>query len=611
MNFKKTSPAGVFVRYTAGLRRYFILAVLTAAVSIFANFLLPKVVGFTVDSIIGNQVPDLPPILTVLYNAAGGRAGLRANLILCAGLVALCAVVAGIFNYFSQMSVAKCAEGFSKNLRDTLYQQTQYLPFAWHTENLTGDIIQRCTSDVETVRSFISKQLIEVVRTILLIVMALLILFPINVPLAAITAAFIPVILIYTFIFCGRVSRQFLKADEAEGDLMVQVQENLTGIRVVRAFGREAYEARRFNEKNDELTKNWVDLGYTLGLYWGIGDIVCAAQLLAVVSAGAYMAASGYITLGDLLVFISYTLTIGGPVRQMGRTLSEMSKMNVSLGRICAILNTEPEPNLPAAGQPPVDGDIVFQDVCFAYTPDTPEVLHHLNFTVRRGTVCGILGATGSGKSSITYLLSRLYEPTSGRITIGGRDIREIDQHHLRRNVGLVLQEPFLFSKTIFENIDITAQSGDLDRVRACARAAAIDDDIMSFPNGYNTIVGERGVTLSGGQKQRIAIARTLMQQTPIMIFDDSMSSLDTETDARVQHALYTNTAGATVLLISHRISTLMHADQILVLENGAIRELGTHCELLEKGGLYRRIYDLQNAGEKGGVYGASRHWEN
>jgi ATP-binding cassette subfamily B protein len=365
----------------------------------------------------------------------------------------------------------------------------------------------------------------------------------------------------------------------------------------VRAFGREKFETERFDRYNDTLADKWIALGRTLGVYWGVGDIVSAAALLAVITAGAYLAASGTISLGAFLVFLSYEQAISGPIRGMGRTLSEMSKTGVSLTRLLEILAAPTETPEPGALRPPLDRDIVFDSVRFSYG-DNP-VLKNLSFTARGGTTLGILGATGSGKSTITYLLNRLYDlpEGGGRITIGGVDLREIDRAYLRRGVGIVLQEPFLFSKTILENIEVAAERrGDLDAAREKAKIAAVDADIMGFRHGYDTVVGERGITLSGGQKQRVAIARTLMLGAPILVFDDSMSNLDMETDARIRDALRENTAGATVLLISHRISTLMAADNILVLSDGRVAEAGAHRELLAQNGLYRRVYELQSA---------------
>ncbi len=587
-------------RFAVGSRRYFVLAVLAAVLSILFTFLMPQIVGFTVDSVIGAKETALPAFLNGLYEKIGGRGFLRANIILCAASVAACSALASVFGYFNRLGTAKGTERFIKRLRDTLFSHIQRLPFSWHTENRTGDIIQRCTYDVDIAQRFISMQLIEVVRTILLVTLALVIMFSMNALIAAIALGFMPLIVGYSMGFFSKIAVRFREADEAEGALLAHVQENLTGVRVVRAFGRERFEVDNFDEKNKTFIDKWISLGYTLGVFWGIGDIVSSGELLVMTAAGTLLSVTGRITLGEFLVFLSYTTTLMWPIRQLGHILSEMSKTSVSLRRIQDILDTPVEEDEPAAQKPPLDRDIVFENVSFAYGGQL--VLKDLSFTVKSGSTFGILGATGAGKSTITYLLNRLYDlpENGGCIKIGGVDIRDIDRRYLRRGVGLVLQEPFLFSKSVFENIDITAGNGDIGPVRKSAATAALDESIMAFPHGYDTIVGERGVTLSGGQKQRVAIARTLMTGAPIMVFDDSMSSVDMETDAKIRDALRENTEDATVILISHRISTLMHADTIMVLKDGRIAEIGPHSALVEKGGIYKRVYDLQSgtAGE-------------
>ena len=368
----------------------------------------------------------------------------------------------------------------------------------------------------------------------------------------------------------------------------------MTGVRVVRAFGREQFEKEKFEKRLNVFTDKWVDLGYTLGFFWGIGDFATAAQLLAVVCTGAYLGAIGELTLGNFLAFVTYTQSIAWPVRSLGRTLSEMSKTGVSIRRLQEILNAKTEDHLPAALKPDLNGDIVFDHVSFSY--GGIPVLKDVSFTVKHGSTVGILGATGSGKSTITYLLNRLYDldPDGGRITISGIDVREMDLAWLRTQVGLVLQEPFLFSKTIRENIDIANGHSPIEKIRAAAKTAQVDADIMAFPNGYDTVVGERGVTLSGGQKQRVAIARALMSGSPILVFDDSMSAVDMETDAAIRTSLAARTSGQTVLMISHRINTLKTADWILVLEDGQITDAGTHDALIGRDGLYRRVYQMQ-----------------
>ena len=591
---KKNSLIKLLARTMRGSYIYFIAALLSAAVSILFSFLLPRVVGYTVDSVIGTYEKTLPTFLQKLVESLGGREGLLEKFILCALGVAFCAVISTLFNYISRKTIAHGTEGFTRRLRDDLFRHVQYLPFKWHTENQTGDIIQRCTSDVDTIKRFVSVQLIDVVRTAVLLIIAFIMMFRLDTKMAVVCGIFVPVILLYTMIFFRQIAKKFLHCDEAEGDLMVKVQENLTGVRVVRAFGRERYEIDTFDKKCDVYSDSWTSLGYTMGIYWGIGDIVSALQLLAVVAAGAFFAAKGEITLGDMLIFISYTQTIAGPVRQLGRVMSEMSKTGVAIGRINEIFSAEAEKEPKDALTPPMDKDITFKNVTFSY--GDRDVLKDLSFTVPAGSVFGILGGTGSGKSTLTYILNRLYElpEGSGSIEIGGVDIRNISLYHLRKNVGLVLQEPFLFSKTIFENIDIAAKTGELEKVRESAETAAVDRDITAFTAGYDTVVGERGVTLSGGQKQRVAMARTLMLKSPIVVFDDSMSNLDMETDAQIREALRKGTGSATVIIISHRISTLMQADNILVLEDGKCAELGSHAQLMKNDGIYRRIYEIQ-----------------
>ncbi len=591
---KKNSLTKLLLRTMRGSYGLFIIALAASAVSILFSFLLPQVVGYTVDSVIGTHEKAIPDVLQKLVDALGGREGLLKNFIVCAIGVAVCAVVSTVFNFISRKTLAHGTERFTRKLRDNLFSHVQHLPFSWHTETQTGDIIQRCTSDVETTKRFVSMQLIEVVRTVVLLIIAFIMMFRLDVKMAIVCGIFVPIILGYTMIFFKQIAKKFLHCDEAEGDLMVKVQENLTGVRVVRAFGRERYEIDTFDEKCDIYSNSWTSLGYTMGIYWGLGDVVSALQLLAVVSAGAFFAARGEITLGDMLIFISYTQTIAGPVRQLGRVVSDMSKTGVALQRINEIFDAETEKEPENAKTPPMDRDITFKNVTFSY--DGRDVLKDLSFTIPAGSTFGILGGTGSGKSTITYVLNRLYDlpENGGSIDIGGVDIKEISLPHLRKNVGLVLQEPFLFSKTIFENIDIAAKTGDLEKVRESAGIAAVDKDIMSFTEGYDTVVGERGVTLSGGQKQRVAMARTLMLKSPIMVFDDSMSNLDMETDAQIRSALREGTGNSTVIIISHRISTLMQADRILVLEDGKAAELGSHRELMEKDGIYRRIYEIQ-----------------
>jgi len=599
-----------------GFRWLVVISMAATVGAVFMNFLTPQVFRFTVDSVLGEQPYSLPGPLQNFLDQNGGRDFLRNNLILCAGASMACSVVSGIFN-LCRITMAKASEGMINVLRNRLYAHIQRLPYHWHIRHQTGDIIQRCTSDVEVVRSFLSDQLLEMFRTVFLIVVALVLMFSMNLKLSLIAAAFIPVMLFYSGFFFSKIARNFQKADEAEGALSAAAQENFTGVRVVRAFGRQAYEIDRFRKKNEFFSSLWIKLNYFLAYYWGVGDFVSNLQVLAIIVFGCVEAVNGSITLGEFLVFVSYNSMLVWPVRSLGRILSEMSKTGVSMTRIGEILSAEEETDPDTALTPAMNGDIVFSHVQFDYrgvngeaapseavpaeaapgqTVPGEAVLRDVSFTIKAGSTVGILGGTGSGKSTLMYLLDRLYDlpEGSGSITIGGVDIRSIRRDWLRKNVGFVLQEPFLFSKTIKENIGISAGGGDMAAIRRSAAVACVDEAITEFSQGYDTVVGERGVTLSGGQKQRVAIARMLMQQSPIMIFDDSLSAVDSETDAKIRAALKANTGESTVILISHRITTLMHADQIIVLDKGAVSQIGTHEELAAQDGIYRQIYEIQ-----------------
>ncbi len=512
-------------------------------------------------------------------------------------------ILNGVFLYGRGDLVARSSETFSCRLRDELYSKLQNMTYDYHVKAETGDLIQRCTSDVETVRRFLSMQLVEMGRSVSMVIVALIIMFQMDVGMTLVSAAALPIVFFFALIFFKNVTRVFRQADAMEGELSTVLQENLTGIRVVRAFGRQKFEADKFEQKNSAFRDLINKLNNYLALYWGFADGLCLIQIGIVLVVGAYRAATGSLTLGTLLVFTTYEGMLLWPCRNLGRMLADMGKAQVSLHRIEEILYHPVETQAPGCIQPPIEGDIVFDDVSFGYNKKQ-KVLKHLSFTVKQGQTVAILGATGAGKSTLVHLLQRLYDPDSGRITIGGTDLTTIDKKWLRQHVGIVLQEPYLYSRTIRENVKIVTPGSPDDAMFEATRIASIHEVIESFDHGYDTAVGERGVTLSGGQKQRVAIARTLMQDCPILIFDDSLSAVDTKTDAAIREALNQRKQGITTFIISHRTTTLMQADLILVLEDGRITQQGTHGELLEQPGLYQRVWSIQNALEsemKGG----------
>ena len=586
--------AKLVVRYLRPVAWLFALGLLMSLFSQVFNALIPQIVRVTVDSVLGTEKPQLPAALAGALPIEALRADPAMALVWAAGAVVLFAVLRGFAIFGQRLFLARGSEGFVKGIRDELFSHIQRLPFAWHTAHQTGEMIQRSTSDVEVVRTFVCTQLVEVIRTVILVAVYLYAMFSMNVKLSLVSLAFIPVVALSSGLFYGRIAARFKVADEAEGELTTMVQENLTGVRVVRAFGRESFELGKFNEKNDRFSELWIKLGRVLAVYWASGTLLTCLQVMVILILGVVEAVRGELTLGGFLAFVSYNSTLAWPVRSLGRVLADMSKAGVSMDRVAYILRAEEERELPGAAEAPMDGDIVFSHVSFGY--EGQEVLRDVSFTVPAGSTFAILGGTGSGKSTLVHLLDRLYDlgEGQGEITIGGRDIRLIERGYLRRNIGLVLQEPFLFSRTIRENIAAPRPGAAEAEIRRAAAIACVDEAVTEFADGYDTLVGERGVTLSGGQKQRVAIARMLISGAPVMVFDDSLSAVDSETDAKIRAALRESLGRATVILISHRITTLMQAERILVLENGQVSDIGTHEELISRPGIYREIYDIQ-----------------
>ena len=592
----KTYSRRLLWRFLDGSRALFLLSMTAAALSALADMLSPQIVRLAVDNVLGGKETGLSPLMARFAARLGGLDYLRAHIGVLALVLLGVALMRVLTLYAFRVSNTAAAERLTKTMRDTLFLHIEHLPFAWHMRHHTGDIIQRCTSDIDTLKGFISEQMTSIFRIVVLLVLALVFMARMDGLLTLIALAPVPVILFYSFRFHRKIGDAFLACDENEGKLSSIAQENLTGVRVVRAFGRERQERDRFFQQNRYYTGLWLKLARPMSQYWSTADVLSGTQILLIVVFGSAFCLRGRLTAGAFIAFLSYAAMLTWPVRMLGRMIAEMSKAGVSIDRIAAIMQAEEEKETGRGLRADMGGDIVFEHVSFAYE-NGPEVLHDISFTMKAGTTLGILGGTGSGKSTMMLLLDKLYAlpENGGRITIGGVDIRDIETRHLREHIGMVLQEPYLFSRTIAENIGITQPALDLERIREAARAACLDETVLSFAKGYDTFVGERGVTLSGGQKQRAAIARTLTQDTPILIFDDSLSAVDTETDAKIRAALEARFGSASILLISHRITTLSKADQILVLENGRIVEQGSHEQLKNGGGIYKQICRIQS----------------
>ncbi len=594
-NKKKAGKAAMIFRFLKPCLPLMLTGLFFSAMITVCQAFIPQVIRISVDGILGSDLSKIPEWVKAFLSEETIRENPGKMLTIAALAVILLAAINIAANYYSKVFAAKGSESFVKGMRDQLYDHIQKLPYCWHVKNQTGDIIQRCTSDVDVVRNFVTNQLMEVFRIIFLIVFYMVIMFSMNVKISLIAVSFFPIVILYSGYFFSKIAQHFQEADEAEGILSSVVQENLTGVRVVRAFGRESFERKRFDEKNERFAGLWIYLGKFLSLYWSIGDLITGIQILTVICMGVLFTVDGNLTVGEFIAFVSYNSSMAWPVRSLGRIISEMSKAGVSIERIAYILDEKEEDDRPGVTKPAINKDIVFDNVNFKYE-EGAAVLKDVSFTVPAGKTFAILGNTGSGKSTLVHLLNRLYDLPDGcgKITIGGVDIRDIDRQYLRSQIGMVLQEPFLYSGSIKENVGITKESSAFDDIREACEIACVDSAIDSFTDGYETIVGERGVTLSGGQKQRVAIARMLVEHTPVMIFDDSLSAVDAQTDAMIREALKKRMAGTTVILIAHRITTLMQADCIMVLEDGAVAEMGSHEQLMEHHGIYRKIYDIQ-----------------
>ena len=591
---------GFIKKYLGKLWVKQVLVFLIVIIYTFGNLFSPLMFSFIIDNLIeGKQITS--PIFLFLTNNLGGVDYLRNNLWLAAIVLVLVNVVVGLCIFFRGKLNSEISQQMSQDIRNDLYNNIQLWPYSTLSRSKAGDLIQRCTSDVEVVRQFFSGQLAEVVYAVSITVFANVVLFSINGSLAIYSLVTLPVLFIVSLLFFKSIQKFFTRFDETEAELTTVMQENLSNLRVVRAFNREKYEMDKFSIKNKELSKIDFELINHLGFQWGVGGSLSMAQVLLTTLIGIFFVINNQITIGQFSVFISYQSMIVYPVRSLARLLSNMGKMKVSIERLLEILNEKTE-DIESGKVLDIKGDIKFSHVGFQYDDGTFPVLKDISFSVKPNETLAILGPTGSGKSTLVHLLTGLLDYTEGSITIDSVELKEIQKKCLRKNVGIVLQEPFLFSKTIYDNIKISRKDADKSKVYAAAKIASVHDVISEFSGGYDTLVGEKGVTLSGGQKQRIAIARTIINDCPILIFDDSLSAVDTQTDNEIRKAIKSLRKKCTTIIIAHRISSAQDADHIIVLENGRITQNGNHQQLVNQPGLYKRIYEIQTAMKEGDI---------
>ena len=578
----KKKLAGM-LRMMTGYRSAYVAANLTLAISSLAKTMTYLLLRNFADTILGNTVPFAGTLERTLVWIALGFIGL--------------AVVEGGFAFLSGRLASYSAEGITRRLRNFLFDHIQRLSFAYHSKTPTGDLIERVTSDVDSVRTFFNDQAIGVGRILLLFIINFIAIWLLSWKLALASIIVVPILLVVSVWFFKKVTKAYEAYQEQEAKLSTTLQENLTGVRVVKAFARQAYEMDKFEKDNWEKYLRGKKLLRMHSLFWPLSDILCGLQMLGGFIFAAILAIHGEITVGTYPAYVGLVVWLIWPMRNLGRIIVNTSTGLVSYERLMEITKQEREPLTDGKIQPEgaVRGKIAFEDVSFQYSDGNTDVLKNISFSIQPGQSVALLGSTGSGKTTLVNLLPRFHEYTGGRILLDGMELSDYSRETLRQQIGIVEQEPFLFSRSVGENIAYgVGRAVSQDEIEKAAKAAAVHDVITSFPDGYNTLVGEKGVTLSGGQKQRVAIARTLLKNPRILILDDSTSSVDTETEAEIREALNGLMENRTTFIIAHRIQSVMNADLILVMDKGAIVQMGRHEDLVAQDGMYRQIYNIQ-----------------
>lgn len=584
-----------------GQRLLYVLAVTALVISAALMYIPPLIRMWVIDHVIDNKPIDAPSIVLHAVEALGGTTVLARNLWIAGAAMTITTCLSGLFMFLKGRWSALTAEAVVKSVRERLYDHLQHLPASYHDKAETGDLVQRCSSDVETVRLFLSVSAVDAGRGIIQLAVGIPIMLWVNPAMTIASVVLMPVIVIFSVVFYLLVRHKFKLCDEAEGAMTTVLEENLTGIRVVRAFARGDHESRKFAEKNAEYRRRWRGVIKVFAVFWSSSDWLCMMQTAIVTITGAYLLATDWgkpngLTAGGFFAFLTFVHLFMWPVQQLGRLMADFSKATVSMDRIFEILHQQREDHCEAdpAEAPRLTGNLVVEHLTFMH--DKKPILRDISFNIRQGETLALLGPSGSGKSTLVNLLLRLYDYQEGSIHLNGQELRDLDRKHARAQFGAVLQEPFLYSKSVRDNIRLGGHRADDHSVTNAATMACVDETIREFDKGYDTLVGERGVALSGGQRQRVALARAVLNDPPVLILDDALSAVDTRTESMILDALRRRRGKRTTLLIAHRLSTLMQADRILVLNHGQIVQDGTHEQLLGVEGLYSRLWNIQSS---------------
>jgi len=582
-------------RTLAGQRLRYGAAISALVIASCFLYLVPLIPQAVLDGVIPETPEHASASTRWVVSVLGGREHVRANLwspcLVVVGLTAL----AGVFTYLRGRWSAAASESIVRGVRDQLYDHLQHLPCTYLDQAETGDVIQRCTSDVETLRKFLASQVVEIGRAVIMLLVPIPLMLAIDPGMTLVSLTLIPVICAFSFVFFRRIKSAFTEADEAEGAMTTRIQENLTGVRVVRAFARQEFETSRFEEKNHVHRDLDYRLYVLMARFWSSSDLLCFLQKGLVVAAGVYWLIAGTLGVGAFFFFITAVNMFIWPVRQLGRILTDLGKAVVALGRLDEILGEAREADpVQASEVTHLGGEVEFRNVSFSHGEQA--VLRDVSFRLEAGRTLAILGPSGSGKSTIVSLLLRLYDYEQGSIRLGGHELSTLERRFVRERCAVVMQEPFLFSKTIGANVRLGHAAASEEEMIAATKSACIHAAIVEFDEGYETLVGERGVTLSGGQRQRVALSRALLQRPSVLILDDALSAVDMETERSILDRLEGVRGRQTTIVIAHRLSTLMRADAILVLDAGRVVQRGDHASLLEEDGPYRRLWEIQTS---------------